>query len=192
MAFASADLTLLSYGNGHGLYFHDANSSSDTLATVAAAGYYNNTDDNLNLAAGDQIMVKATNGNAVLEVVSVSSGSVTTRDISVSAVQAGTTTQNLPATGIVTLGSTTAGTHNLAPPTAGDRLTVINTGVAGNHIVTTTASVIFGSGSGTEVILPAIGVGVELLALSSTHYLIVGDIVAPRSTTAAILGYSTT
>ena len=38
---------------------------------MLAYGYFNNTDDNLNLAAGDHIYVKATDGNAMFRVKSI-------------------------------------------------------------------------------------------------------------------------
>lgn len=53
-------------------------SDTDTQATVAAAGYFNNTDDNVNLAADDRIEVTGTQGGYELTVVSISSGAVTT------------------------------------------------------------------------------------------------------------------
>lgn len=78
MAYTAGNLTLLSYGNGFGFYFYDA--GSDTLATVRASGYFNNTDDDLNLAVGDVIQVKATNGflNLRVDAVNASTGAVDT------------------------------------------------------------------------------------------------------------------
>jgi len=76
MAYTSGNLALLSQGKGHNEYFYDA--GSDTLATVMVSGYFNNTDDSLNLAADDEIGVKAADGFEVLRVDTVSSGVVTT------------------------------------------------------------------------------------------------------------------
>ncbi len=76
MAYTSGNLVLLAYGNGFHLYFYDA--GSDTLATVRASGYFNNSDDDLNLAVDDQIMVKAQDGFATLRVDTVTSGVVDT------------------------------------------------------------------------------------------------------------------
>ncbi len=53
MAFISADLALISSVNGYGLYRYD---TLDQLDLVEDAGYFNNSDDDQNLAKGDIIM----------------------------------------------------------------------------------------------------------------------------------------
>lgn len=53
MAYLAGGLTLLSYGNGYGDYRYD---SLDDVDLVEDAGYFNNVDDNLNLAVGDTIL----------------------------------------------------------------------------------------------------------------------------------------
>lgn len=75
MAFDSSNLHLLAGAPGDLSYTYDA--GSDTMATVAAAGYFNNTDDNLNLTVDDRIWCQCTDGNMVLRVSALSSGSVT-------------------------------------------------------------------------------------------------------------------
>ncbi len=77
MAFDVAQLQLLPVAPGELSYIYDA--GSDAMATVAAAGYFNNTDDSVNLAADDQIWCQCTDGNMWLRVSAVSSGSVTTQ-----------------------------------------------------------------------------------------------------------------
>ena len=54
MAFDGTQLTLMGTGNGYASYRYD---TLDTHATVDSAGYFNNSDDNLNLAVGDVITV---------------------------------------------------------------------------------------------------------------------------------------
>ena len=54
MAVDAEQLTLISNVNGYGLYRYD---TLDTHATVDTAGYFNNADDDLNLAVGDLIDV---------------------------------------------------------------------------------------------------------------------------------------
>lgn len=76
MAFVNADLALISSVNGFGLYVYK--SDTDTRATVTASGYFNNTDDDLNLAADDRIMVIGDQGFYTLRVDTVSAGVVTT------------------------------------------------------------------------------------------------------------------
>ena len=77
MAYTAGNLHLRAGAPGDLTYTYDA--TSDTLATVVAAGYFNNDDDDLNLVADDLIFVQATDGNCWLRVSAVSSGSVTTQ-----------------------------------------------------------------------------------------------------------------
>lgn len=76
MAYTAGNLALISSVNGIGLYLYT--SDTDSRATVAASGYFNNSDDNLNLAADDKIMVVGDQGGYTLRVDTVSSGVVTT------------------------------------------------------------------------------------------------------------------
>lgn len=77
MAYTAGNLHLRAGAPGDLTYTYDA--GSDTMATVAAAGYFNNSDDDLNLVADDLIWCQCTDGNMWLRVGSVSSGSVTTQ-----------------------------------------------------------------------------------------------------------------
>ena len=54
MAYTAGNLVLMSNGNGFNHYRYD---TTDTVATVDGAGYFNNSDDDLNLAVGDLITV---------------------------------------------------------------------------------------------------------------------------------------
>ena len=54
MAYIAADFALISSVNGFGLYRYD---TLDASIVVDAGGYFNNTDDTLNLAVGDLIEV---------------------------------------------------------------------------------------------------------------------------------------
>jgi hypothetical protein len=76
MAFVTNDL--LSMGGKEGFIIYSY-SSDDAIATINTAGYFNNIDDNVNLQAGDMILAKGSDGEQWLNVVSVSSGAVTTR-----------------------------------------------------------------------------------------------------------------
>ena len=77
MAFAFANLyNIGSRPPGFAKYVYK--SDTDVRATVEAAGYFNNSDDLLNLAADDQIQVIGDQGGYTLVVASVTSGSVTT------------------------------------------------------------------------------------------------------------------
>jgi hypothetical protein len=77
MAYSGANL--YNTGAGYpGQAIYNYKSDTDTRATVAAAGYFNNTDDNLNLTVDDIIIVTGDQGGYELIVVSISSGAVTT------------------------------------------------------------------------------------------------------------------
>lgn len=54
MAFDNSQLVLMGVGNGFKLYRYD---TLDTHATVDTAGYFNNSDDDVNLKVGDIIEV---------------------------------------------------------------------------------------------------------------------------------------
>lgn len=75
MAYTAGNLHLRAGAPGDLTYTYDA--TADTLATVATAGYFNNTDDNLALVVDDLIFVQAGDGNAWFRVSALSSGSVT-------------------------------------------------------------------------------------------------------------------
>jgi hypothetical protein len=78
MAYTAADL----YYQGDtypGRASYTYTSDTDTQATVLAAGYFNNSDNDLNLTVDDQIQVIGDQGNYMMSVVSISSGSVTTK-----------------------------------------------------------------------------------------------------------------
>jgi len=75
MAYTAGNLHLRAGAPGDLTYTYDA--GSDTLATVATAGYFNNSDDNLALVVDDLIWVQANDGNAWFRVSALSSGSVT-------------------------------------------------------------------------------------------------------------------
>lgn len=76
MAYTAGNLALISSVNGFGLYVYT--SDTDSRATVAASGYFNNTDDDLNLAADDKIMVVGNQGGYTLRVDTVTAGAVDT------------------------------------------------------------------------------------------------------------------
>lgn len=79
MAYTEGSLHLRAGAPGDLMYKYDA--GSDTMATVVASGYFNNTDDNLNLAVDDLIFADCADGSMLLKVSAVSSGSVTTQRI---------------------------------------------------------------------------------------------------------------
>lgn len=94
MAFINQDFTQLTSVNGFALYRYD---TLDTHATVDTAGYFNNLDDDLNLAVGDLIDVVvwstavrtgtiSTYGRHIVNAVIVATGIVDVSDVTVGVV----------------------------------------------------------------------------------------------------------
>lgn len=77
MAYTAGNLHLRAGAPGDLSYTYDA--GSDAMATVVAAGYFNNSDDSLALVVDDRIWCQCTDGNMLLRVSALSSGSVTTQ-----------------------------------------------------------------------------------------------------------------
>ena len=77
MAYTAGTLHLRAGAPGDLTYNHDA--GSDTMATVLTAGYFNNTDDSLNLTVDDLIWSQCADGNFWHRVSAIASGSVTTQ-----------------------------------------------------------------------------------------------------------------
>lgn len=173
MAYASNTLVNISGGPpGSSVYHHDA--GDDTMATVAAAGYFNNTDDNLNLAVDDVILSICSDGDMFHRVVSLSSGSVTTAPMSFEGPWNGTFGS---ASVAVSLGinedNGTASTYTLAAPVIGRKLTIYKSTTSSGHVFTTdsTGTTLNAAGDRT-ITLDAVDTSIELLAVSATRWVI--------------------
>lgn len=77
MAFTQA--TLQSRPGAVGSLYYIYTNASDSMFTVATAGYFHNTTYLTNFAAGDLIFCLCSDGNMTVRVSAVSSGSVTTQ-----------------------------------------------------------------------------------------------------------------
>lgn len=75
MAYAAGNLHMAPAAPGDIVYKFDA--VADTMLTVAASGYFNNTTSDLNLVVDDLIICDCTDGRIWLKVASISSGAVT-------------------------------------------------------------------------------------------------------------------
>ena len=182
MAYTQAELSgPLQLGDDKKLFFYDGSDASDSLSTIMAAGYFNNTDDSIRMAVDDLIIVKGSSGTATLQVTAVTSGSVTTKLVSGDdPIETGTTSVSLSGFGTSILSASTGGARNYrlpAPVTAGQRKTLIVTTTT-NHIITSTGGYTLGTtgGSSIQVVGVEAGLGrfVSLVAASTTQYLICG------------------
>ena len=79
MAFTNANLHLRAGAPGDLMYKYD--SGDDTMADVAVAGYFNNSDDSLGLAVDDLVFCDCADGSMTLKVSALTSGSVTMQRI---------------------------------------------------------------------------------------------------------------
>lgn len=178
MAYTSGNLHLRAGAPGNLSYYYDA--GSDSMATVAASGYFNNSDDDLNLVADDLIFCQCTDGDMWLKVSAVSSGAVTTQLVSGEGPWngvAGSASGSITVPGITELGTGTASAHVLgSAPSAGAKVTVTQTGTATTGItVVTDATGVTVDGAGSRTItLTGQGQGFDLLGVSTTRWAIVG------------------
>lgn len=177
MAYTAGNLHLLS-GGAPGRYTYEYDASSDSMATVAASGYFNNTDDALNLVVGDKIAASCSDGEVVLRVESLSSGAVTTTPIGgdgpyngdVSAANA------TLAFGFSEIGSGTGSTFTLPTPVVGGKVRVQVTGTATEtrEVVTSATGVTLNAQGDRTIPLDAETQWVDLLAVSTTRWAILG------------------
>ncbi len=175
MTFAVADLVLLADGNDKKLFYHDANNSSDTLATMNTAGYYNNTDDLIRMSVGDIVIVRASDAYATLQVTAVSSGSVTTKilDRTVN-LDTGATSANLTASGLTQFGATAAATFTLDAPFKGAEKVLFCTDAGtGVTLTVTSGTAVTFDGTNSNLTFNAAGECVTLVGQSTTRWLIV-------------------
>jgi hypothetical protein len=177
MAYTKAELSgPVQFGEDKKIFFYDAEDASDSLATVLASGYFNNTDDDIRMAVNDTIQVKTSAGQYMLQVTSSTGGAVgTTLTGGDVPVETGNTSVNLLGYGLSTL---TPGTYILDAPTrAGQIKRLLCSSSTGAAIVTSTGGYTIGTtGGGSVTITGTAGVcaGVELIAASTTQYLISG------------------
>lgn len=128
MAYAASGLVLWAHGNDRKLFQY--NSSADTMATIAAAGYFHNVTNANRMVAGDLIWAVGSDASGMLKVSAVTAaGSVTTLSAGAGAdtITVASTASTLPASGTVQITSTAAQAYALPAPVPGQRLTIIKT-----------------------------------------------------------------
>ena len=161
---------------GNQVYFHDA--GSDSMATVLTAGYFNNTDDNLNFAVDDVIYSNCSDGDVWHRVSAVSSGSVTTQVVSGEGPwnDDKSTASQAFSVGISELGTGTATAFVLPTPYPGAKVTVFQSGTATVKTIAVSSSgvTIDDTGSTTITLTGSETANVTLLGVSTTRWAIIG------------------
>lgn len=172
MAYAANTLVLLASGpNGQLTYSHDA--GSDTMATVFTAGYFNNTDDDLNLGFDDVVFSICADGHFSHIVSAVSSGSVTTQTVGDRGpfngdFSTGASTPTIPH-GLNEMGTGTCTSYLTQTPYPGSYLQIYQSGSATGAVVNVSSSgVTFDEKGSTSFVFTTVGGSIELLGVSTT------------------------
>lgn len=179
MAYTAGNLSLRPGAPGELFYYYDA--GSDTMATVAVAGYFNNTDDNLNLAVDDCIFCQCTDGDLWVRVSAISSGSVTVQAMSLDGPWhgvIGSVSASITVPGITELGTGTATAHSLGgAPYIGAKVTITKSGTAtgGVTIVTNATTVTIDAAGDRTITMNGKGQSVTLLGVSTTRWVVVAN-----------------
>lgn len=178
MAIDVTKLHLRAGAPGDLTYTYDA--GSDSMATVAASGYFNNSDDDINLVADDLIFCQCSDGNMWLRVSSVSSGTVTTQfaggDLPSNGV-VGSASADL-SVGYSEIGTGTGSAFTLPTPYAGARVNVFKAGsaTAGESFVTDATTVTVNGQGDRTITIDAEGDNFELTGVSSTQWRVVSGV----------------
>ena len=185
MAYTAGTLVLnASAAPGNAVYFHDA--GDDSMATVMTAGYFNNSDDNLNLAVDDVIFSVCSDGDIWARVSAISSGSVTCQTVGgrgpnngdVSTGTAGTTI----AVGVNEIGTGTATAWKTATPYPGARLTISLSGTSTGTISVSSSGVTNNAKGDTSIIFSGVAGGcIDLLGVSTSQWVILNSSLATLS-----------
>lgn len=174
MAYTAANLyNLTGLPSGDAVYRYDA--GSDSMATVAASGYFNNTDDDANFAADDVIKCLCTDGDMDLRVSAVSSGTVTTQVSSGMAWNGvGGAASGELTIGMNEIGTGTASAFILQTPYVGAEYIIskAGTGTAGETFVTDATAVSLNGAGDRTVTMNQKGQVLGLKAVSTTRWVI--------------------
>jgi len=188
MAYTQSELSgPVQFGDDVKKWFYDAEDAGDSFATVTASGYFNNFDDSIRMTVDDIIEVKTSAGVFDLQVTAISStgGPTTTTYVGGDYPVESATSGAISGFGLTILAGAVTGNEKVymlpGPTRAGQRKSVlVNT--ATDHSIVSTGTYAFGSTGETSItMIGAIGAqgkaGVELLAVSTTQYVIVGHVV---------------
>lgn len=177
MAYTAGKLALIALGNTSRVYIYDA--GSDTIATVAAAGYFDNAASTLNLLNEDIILALCADGDAWFRFLSVSSGAVTLGMISAGQGPDRGVIGSASAAisvGLTELGTGT-GTSFVGPtPYPGARLIVSQGGTAtGGKALAVSSSGVTITGGLTTVTFTGQGQSIDLIGVSATRWRLISN-----------------
>lgn len=175
MAFVNTNLHLLGHGGDNKVYYLDA--VADTMVTVAAVGYINNSDDDVRLAVDDVIFAQCNDGDFWLRVSAVAAaGDVTWQPMSFEGPSRGVLGSASAALlmGVNEIGTGTGSAFVLPTPFIGAKITVVKTGsaTAGESFITDAAGVTLDSAGDRTITLDAEGDNFTLLGISTTRWVI--------------------
>lgn len=176
MAYTAGNLAQIASGaNGSLIFYYDA--GSDSMATVAASGYFNNSDDALNLTVDDVILAQCTDGDMWLRVSALSSGSVTTQSMSFEGPWNGVlATAAALSVGITELGTGTGTAWTLPTPYAGAKVTVVQSGTLVRTITTDATGVTLDSVGNTILTFTVDeGEATQFLGISATRWVLIAN-----------------
>lgn len=172
MAFTAGKLALIALGNTNRVYIYDA--QGDTIATVAAAGYFDNTNNTLNLLNEDIILALCSDGDAWFRYSSVSSGAVTLTMISAGCGPDRGVIGSASAAisvGMTELGTGTGTSFTGPTPYPGARLTISQGGTAtGGKTVAVSSSGVTYVGGLTTITFNGQGQAVDMIGVSATRW----------------------
>ena len=176
MAYTAGKLSLLSQGGTHRRYVYDA--QSDSMATVAAAGYFNNDDDSLKLISEDTILCLCSDGDMELRFASEgTAGAITTQMMT----QAfgpwngviGSASAAI-SVGLTEIGTGTGTAFTLPTPYIGALVTLMQTGTAtgGRTVAVSSSGVTLSAAGLTTLTLLGQGENAQLLGISATRWVL--------------------
>lgn len=179
MSMDVTTLILMAHGGGRRIFHY--RTAVDSMATVAAAGYFANKTFNTGFAANDEVLCRCTDGDFWLRVTAVAtdtaSGSVTTQTLGAGdgpyRGAVGTASGALTM-GINELGTGTGSAFVLPTPYAGahTQITFMSTATANVTVTVSSAGVTLGSpaAGNTTVTFTARGQSVDLVGVSATRW----------------------
>jgi len=182
MAYTAADLSgPVQFGDDKKLFFYDANDASDTLATVLASGFFNNSDDDIRLAVDDLIQVRTSAGQYLLQVTSSTGGAVGTTLVGGDVpVETGATSAQLSGFGMSVLAAAATGNEKIyrlpAPTRIGQRKYLLASVTTDHSVISTGGWTYYPSGNSSITLIgnADLGASVELVARSTTQWVVMG------------------